>query len=336
MRRDPLPRSPAIPPSRKSGWQKIPGTRDLKGGPGLHPGQPAARRWALAKLVLLAVWSARLPVPSAGCCPGTTSRTWPRQPVPGPVRDDAVLPPRVQPAWGRVPGLDAGRLRDWCPGCSSAGSFLAIVATSTCPAPRGSSASGRPRTGGSSSPARPPAACSASSACPCHRGRASLRWEHSRSASLSTATRSGPATSRPPGSGPSSGSRAAGCSPYLGLRLQGEQPRVPCAEPCWPHGDAASHPYKPLPGIVPGRDPSLPARHGLVSGLDHVATPTVVDAIRAAGLLGGTGKVRAACSGTAGTRCRARAPRCVAGWVGSVSGFHCLEGTGLWFLKRGL
>ena len=42
--------------------------------------------------------------------------------------------------------------------------------------------------------------------------RASLRWERSSSASPSTATPSGPATSRPVGSGRSSGSRAAGCS----------------------------------------------------------------------------------------------------------------------------
>ena len=44
------------------------------------------------------------------------------------------------------------------------------------------------------------------------RGRAGRLRSGSRSAWLRTATRSGPATSRPAGSGPSSGSRAAGCS----------------------------------------------------------------------------------------------------------------------------
>jgi hypothetical protein len=48
--------------------------------------------------------------------------------------------------------------------------------------------------------------------CSSRQGRAGLRWKHSRSASPGTATRNGPVTSRPAGSGPSSGSRAAGCS----------------------------------------------------------------------------------------------------------------------------
>ena len=60
----------------------------------------------------------------------------------------------------------------------------------------------------------PPTASSTGSALPFHRdrGKAGLRRKHSHSAWLGTATRSGPATSRPAGSGRSSGSRAAGCS----------------------------------------------------------------------------------------------------------------------------
>jgi hypothetical protein len=66
--------------------------------------------------------------------------------------------------------------------------------------------------GRSLSPGSLPAASSTSSALLSRRERTARRWKHSRSASPGTATRSGPATSRPAGSGPSSGSRAAGCS----------------------------------------------------------------------------------------------------------------------------
>ena len=58
----------------------------------------------------------------------------------------------------------------------------------------------------------PPATFWISSALLFRRGKAVPRRKHSPGAWPSTATRSGPATSRPAGSGPSSGSRAAGCS----------------------------------------------------------------------------------------------------------------------------
>ena len=59
----------------------------------------------------------------------------------------------------------------------------------------------------------PPTASSASSALPFHRGRAASRRRNLRPVPLPARLHPcGPATSRPAGSGPSSGSRAAGCS----------------------------------------------------------------------------------------------------------------------------
>ena len=90
---------------------------------------------------------------------------------------------------------------------------LLITNNTTCRTTRGSSASGGPRTAGTPSAAIPPATSSTSSALPLQQGqgRAGLQKDGGR-ASFSTASRSGPATSRPAGSGRSSGSRGAGCS----------------------------------------------------------------------------------------------------------------------------
>ena len=163
------------------------------------------------------------------------------QPDPRPAQDDPAHPCPVRPARGRVPRLDAGRLRDRRPGRDAdppgrprdrrdpgrlhrarlrgrgvpapALPDPAARISANCPTTRGSSASGGPRTAGSPSAAIPPPTSSTSSALPPRpgQGRAGLRKDGGR-ASSSTATRSGPATSRPAGSGPSSGSRAAGCS----------------------------------------------------------------------------------------------------------------------------
>ena len=197
-------------------------------------------RWALAKLVLLAVVLAA----AAGACGVLVSWYYQpyfaaRQPGPGPFPDTPVRYP-VQPARGRVPRLDAGRLRDRRAGRHAhppgrprdrrhpgrlrrARRRGRRVLARALPDPAGHQQRERARHRVDHQPvvdqgrqvrlrAISPSASSTSSALPLRQGRASLRLEHSRSASPRTATRSGPATSRPAGSGHSSGSRAAGCS----------------------------------------------------------------------------------------------------------------------------
>ena len=198
-------------------------------------------RWTLAKLVPLAV------VVTAAAGAFSVLFSWYYQPYladgqPGPVAVRGV-PARlrpVRPARGRVRRLDAGRLRDRRPGRHAhppgrprdrrhpGRLHRARPRGRELPAPAlpDAAAHQQPERArfrvdhqpvvdqGRQVRVRRPAPIDLLQQLPsvCGGARQAVVRTPSRSASPSTATRSGPATSRPAGSGHSSGSRAAGCS----------------------------------------------------------------------------------------------------------------------------
>ncbi len=115
------------------------------------------------------------------------------------------------------------------------------------------------------------------SSVPAGPGKAGIRWKQSRSAWLGTATRSGPATSQPAGSGHSSGSRAAGSS-----RCQR------CSSPR-PSGWSTAAPPDPPPDGRPVRrrviPPAVPSPGaGLVARLAPWPPDSIPAAIKPTGL----------------------------------------------------
>ena len=190
-------------------------------------------RWTLAKLVLLAVAVAA----AAGVF--SVLFSWFSQPFFAAGYRDPVRYPLVRPARGRVRRLDAGRLRDRRPGRDAhppgrprdrrhPGRLRrARRRDRAVPAPALHDTAAHQQTEparfrvahqpvvhqGRQVRVRPstlPATPRRLAALPGQDGTSGVPRPHS--ASPSTATRRGPATSRAAGSGPSSGSRAAGCS----------------------------------------------------------------------------------------------------------------------------
>ena len=203
------------------------------------------------------------------------------------LHETTPLATAVQPARGRVPRLDAGRLRDRRPGRHAhppgrprdrrhPGRLRRARLRD-----RGVPARALPDTAGPTSNSNVPGTawiisqwwtkdgrfafagnppinllnqfCSS----PSQRGRAGgPAHGTSRSASPRTATRSGPATSRPAGSGRSSGSRAAGCSrcqrcssprPSGWSTAAPPDPLIPAVSPSGRNGTRAAPPHPPRP-----------------------------------------------------------------------------------------